>query len=193
MSKLLLLLCYWLTASGSICQSPPAAFPDTPTITENAVGKARLGMPIAKLKELYKGCSFVPTHMLKYGFDDTDHKPNGVTVSSGSQKLFVYYLDGQTKRVAGLLALHAAYKTASGICVGSTASQLKTMNPVVRVVPNMMLPVFQVAFAGDVEKPGIEYIFYKQKDLGRYEVADEPAPLIASNARISWLQIRSNP
>jgi hypothetical protein len=181
-----------LLLSGSISQAPPAAFPDTPIITEISVGKAKIGMPVARLKELYKGCSFAPTHMLPYGFDDTDRKPNGVTVSSGNQKLFIYYLDGRTKKIAGLLALHTVYKTAGGIHVGSTASQLKMANPAVRVVPNMMLPVFQTAFVGDLEKPGIEYIFYKQKSLGKYEIADEPAPLIASNAKIAWLQLRSN-
>lgn len=193
MPKFLSLFSCWLLLSGSISQAPPAAFPDVPTITEISVGKAKIGMPITRLKELYKGCSFVPTHMLPYGFDDTDRKPNGVTVSSGSQKLFIYYLNGQTKKIAGLLALHTAYKTVGGIHVGSTASQLKTVNPAVRVVPNMMLPVFQTAFVGDLEKPGIEYIFYKQKNLGKYEIADEPAPLIASNAKIAWLQLRANP
>ena len=192
MPKFLLILSCWLLLSGSISQAPPAAFPDVPTITENSVGKAKIGMPVVRLKELYKGCSFVPTHMLPYGFDDTDRKPSGVTVSSNGQKLFIYYLDGQTKKIAGLLVLHIMYKTAGGIHVGSTASQLKMAYPAVRVVPNMMLPVFQIAFVGDLEKPGIEYIFYKQKSLGKYEIADEPALLIASNAKIAWLQLRAN-
>ena len=55
----------------------------------------------------------------------------------------------------------------------------------------MMLPVFQTAFAGDMEKPGIEYIFYKQKELGKYVVADEPTEITIGNAAISWIQVRT--
>lgn len=193
MPKFFLLLSCWLIASGSNYQAPLASFFDTPTITANAVGKAQLGMTEARLKILYKNCSFTPVHLLPFGFDDTDQKPNGVAVSRDKQRLFIYFLDGiARKKVAGLLAFHPAYKTAGGIHAGSTASELKAALPKVHVVPNMMLPVFQTAFVGDLEKPGIEYIYYKQRDLGKYEVADEPAPLIASNAKIAWLQLRAN-
>ena len=193
MPKLLLLLICWFFASNSSFQIPPVDFFDTPIITEKSVGRAQIGMSVTKLKELYKGCTFVPTHLLQYGFDDTEAKPNGVTVSSGSQRLFLYFLDWQTKKkVAGILAFHPAYRTAQGMHVGSTSGELRASQPSVRIVPNMMLPVFQIAFAGDVEKPGIEYIFYKQKELGKYVVADEPTKITVANAKIAWLQIRAN-
>ncbi|MFC6224159.1 hypothetical protein ACFP2F_12985 [Hymenobacter artigasi] len=193
MLKFLSLFSCWLIASGSICQSPPADFPDTPTITGESVGKARIGMPVAKLKELYRGCTFTPVHLLAYGFDDTNAKPGGMVVKSGNQQLFLYFVDWQTKKkVACLLAFHPAYKTANGIHAGSTSGQLKTALPTVQVVPNMMLPKFQTAFSGDLEKPGLAYIFFKQPELGKYTVADEPTKITASNGRISWIQIRSN-
>ena len=53
MLKLLSLFNCWLLLCGSISQTPPAAFTDVPTITENSVGKARIGMTVIKLKELY--------------------------------------------------------------------------------------------------------------------------------------------
>ena len=147
-------------------------------------------MPVSEMKTLYKNCIFTPTHLMQYGFDDTGTKPNGVTVSAGGQKLFVYFSDWQTHRkVAGLLVLHAAYKTAKGIGAGVTSGQLKTAFPSVKVVPNMMLPAFQIAFTGVPGKPGLEYVFYKQKDLGSYLVADEPAKLTVRDAKISWIQI----
>ena len=190
MFKLLLFPVCWLIAFGSSGQAPPAAFPDTSTITENSVGKARIRMPVSELKSLYKTCTFTPTHLMQYGFDDTDAKPNGVAVSYGGQKLFVYFADWQThRRVACLLAFHSAYKTVKGIRVGATSGQLAAAVPGVRVVPNMMLPVFQTAFAGKLEKPGLEYIFFKQKDLGNYVVADEPAKLVVRDAKISWIQV----
>ncbi|MBF9142117.1 hypothetical protein [Hymenobacter properus] len=193
MLKFLSVFCGWLL-SGSISQAPPSSFPDTPAITENSVGRARIGMPIAQLRQLYKGCTFTPVHLLAYGFDDTNAKPGGVMVKKGSQQLFLYFPDWQTKqKVAGLLAFHPSYKTAKGIHPGSTSGQLKTALPTVRVVPNMMLPTFQIAFVGDVEKPGIEYIFSKQPALAKYVVADEPTKLTAPNGRISWIQIHPNP
>ena len=192
MRTFLSLFSCWLLLSGSISQAPPAAFPDVPTITENSVGKARIGMPVAKLKELYKGCTFTPVHLLPYGFDDTNAKPGGVLVKSGSQRLFLYFADWQTKKkVAGLLAFHPAYKTAIGVHVGTTSGQLKTVLPTVQVVPNMMLPEFQIAFSGSMEKPGLEYIFLKQPELGKYVVADEPTHITVTTGRISWIQIRA--
>ena len=193
MPKFLLLLSCWLLLSGSICQAPPAAFSDTPTITETSVGKARLGMPIAQLKELYKGCTFTPVHLLAYGFDDTDAKPNGIMVKKDSQQLFLYFADWQTKKkVACLLAFHPAYKTANGLHAGSNSGQLEKVLPTAQAVLNLMLPEFQIAFVGRVDKPGLEYIFFKQPNLGKYVVADEPTKITAVNGRISWIQIRSN-
>ena len=48
-------------------------------------------------------------------------------------------------KVAGLLVFHPTYKTASGLHAGSTARELKAALPNVQVVPNMMLPAFQIA------------------------------------------------
>lgn len=193
MPKLLLFLGCWLVAFRSIGQVPSVPFPDVPVITEKSVGKARIGMSITQLRELYKDCTFTPMHMLAYGFDDTGAKPSGIMVKKGNQQLFLYFADWQThKKVAGLLAFHPAYKTARGIHPGSTSGQLQAALPAVQVVPNMMLPDFQVAFVGNVESPGVEYIFYKQPALAKYVVADEPTKLTAPNGRISWIQIHPN-
>ena len=190
MYKLFLLLSCLLITSGSICQSLPSGFPDTPTITENAVGRTRIGMPVTKLKELYKGCTFTPAHLAAYGFDDTSNKPGGILVSSAGQKLFLYFADWQTKKkVAGILAFHPAYKTVKGIHAGSTSGQLKAAIPTIKVVPNIMMPVFQIAFAGEVGAPGIEYVFFKQKNIGKYVLADEPGKITVLNAPVSWIQI----
>jgi hypothetical protein len=193
MPKFFLFLGCWFITSSNVCQSPPAVFPDVPIITETSVGKVRLGMPVVQLKELYKGCTFVPTHMIQYGFDDTSNKRGGVTVSSKGRKLFLYFMDWQTKKkVAGILAFHPAYRTAKGIHAGSTSGELKAAQSSVQVVPNMMLPVFQIAFIGEVGEPGIEYIFYQQKELGKYVVADEPVKIAVTDAKISWIQVRAN-
>ena len=124
---------------------------------------------------------------------DTSAKPGGILIKAGNQQLFLYFADWQTKKkVACLLAFHPAYKTASGIHPGSTPNQLKMALPAVQVVPNMMLPAFQTAFGGTVEKPGLEYTFCKQPALAKYAVADEPAKLTAPSGHVSWIQIRSN-
>ncbi|RAK65308.1 hypothetical protein [Hymenobacter edaphi] len=180
----------WLLATGSIYQAPPAAFPDVPTITETSVGQARIGMSTAQLKKLYKGCAFSPTSMAAYGFDEHESKPSGVTVSYAGKKLFVYFPDWKTKKqLAGLIALHPAYRTAKGIHVNSTSGQLKAALPGVVVVPNMMDANLEVAFSGSVEKPGIQYVFYKQGNVGNYVVADTPVKISVSNAKITWIQV----
>lgn len=189
MPKLLLLLSCWFFASNSSFQTPPVVFPDTPTITEKSVGRAQIGMPVTKLKELYKGCTFVPTHLIQYGFDDTEAKPNGVIVSSGSQRLFLYFLDWQTKKkVAGILAFHPAYRTAQGIHVGSTSGELKAALPAIRTVPNVEYPGFQLAF---LEKSAIVYDFLGQKDLGPQDPNnyDSPVPITIKTRKISWIQV----
>ena len=193
MPKLLLLLNCWLRLSCSISQAPPAVFPDAPLITETSVGKARIGMLVAKLKETYKGCTFSPTYLVKYGFDEYEDKPNATLITSGGQKLLVFWVDTQTKKVAGLIALHPAYQTAQGIHVGSTSGQLKTVFPAMRVVPNMMMQEIEMAFLGEVGKPGIEFAFFKQEHVGKYLVADEPVKIAAANAKISWIQVFPNP
>jgi hypothetical protein len=183
----------YLLAAGSLAwvasaRLPSAAFPDVPTITETSVGKAKIGMPVAKLGEAYKGCSFGPAHLVKYGFDEYESKPDATLISSG-QKLLVYWVNAETKKVAGLIALHPAYQTAQGIHVGSTSGQLKKVFPAMRVVPNMMMQEIEMAFLGEVDKPGIEYAFFKQGHVGKYLIADEPVKIAAMAARISWIQV----
>ncbi|GAA3991215.1 hypothetical protein GCM10022407_39570 [Hymenobacter antarcticus] len=149
-------------------------------------------MLATELKEAYRNCTFSPTYLVKYGFDEYESKPNATLVSSSSQKLFVFWVNRQTKKVAGLIALHPAYRTAQGIHVGSTSGQLKTRFPSMRVVPNMMMQEIQMAFLGEVSATGIEYAFYKQQPVGKYIVADEPVKIPAFNAKISWIQIYPN-
>ncbi|MBD2724161.1 hypothetical protein IC234_18685 [Hymenobacter sp. BT189] len=170
-----------------------------PVITEKSVGKARIGMPITQLRELYKGCTFSPAHMLAYGFDDTAAKPNGVMVKSGSRQLFLYFADWQTKKkVACLLAFHPAYKTATGIHVGSTSGQLKVALPAVTVGPNELMTEMQIAAVdrsegGEEKQPIIQYVFNKQGFLGKNKDSIEPSEIAVLNAKISWIQVFPNP
>jgi hypothetical protein len=195
MYKILLLLGCWLIASGSIYQSPPAGFPDTPAITENSVGRVRIGMRVTKLKDLYKGCTFTPAHLATYGFDDTSNKLGGVLVSSAGQKLFLYFEDWQTrKKVAGILVFHPAYKTVKGIHVGFTAGQLRAALPAVRVGPSELMEGMQIAAVatGESEKMGLQYIFYKQGTIGKNKDSIEPSAIAATKAKISWIQVFPN-
>ncbi len=194
MPKLLLLLSCWFIASGSICQSPRTGFPDTPTITETSVGRARIGMPLLKLKEAYKGCVLSPDYSVKYSFDEYGSKPNATLVSRDGQKLFVFWLNTQTKKVAGIFALSPAYRTAQGIHVGSTAGQLKKVLPAVRVGPNELNIEMQIAGIerGEYEKTGIQYIFYKQGILGKDKDSIVPSTIAVPNAKISWIQVFPN-
>jgi hypothetical protein len=193
MTKLLLLLTCWLIAWGTTSQTPPATFPDLATITKKSVGKAQVGMPVAKLKEAYKGYAFSPTDLVKYGFDEYVGKPNATLITRNGQKLLVFWVNTQTNKVAGLIALHPAYQTAQGIHVGSTSGQLKAVFPTTQVVPNMMMQEIQMAFVGPVDKPGIEYAFLKQVPVGKYLVADEPVRITNPSARITWIQVFPNP
>lgn len=194
MPKFLLLFSCWLLLSGS-SQTLPAAFPDTPTITENSVGKARIGMSAIKLKEAYNGFTFTPTYLAKYGFDGGSGKPDAVTVSRSGQKLFVYFLDWQTKKkVAGLIVLHSAYQTANKVHVGSTSAQLKVAIPTVKVAPDEILPEMEIAQieTREDQKPGLQYIFYKQGTIGKLKDSMEPSEIAKPNAKISWIQIYPN-
>lgn len=194
MLKFLGLFSCWLLLSGSISQAPPAAFSDTPVITKNSVGQARIGMPLLKLKETYKGCSFNPDYLSKYGFDEYGSKPDATLVSRDGQKLFVFWLDTQTKKVAGIFALNPAYHTAQGIHVGSTAGQLKKVLPAVRVGPNELNTEMQIADIerGEYEKMGIQYVFFKQGILGKDKDSIVPSAIAVPNAKISWIQVFPN-
>lgn len=195
MLKFFSLFSCWLLFSGSISQAPPAAFPDTPVITENSVGKARIGMSAIKLKEAYNGFTFTPTYLAKYGFDGGSGKPDAVMVSSNGQKLFIYFLDWQMKKkVAGLIVLHSAYRTANKIHVGSTSAQLKQALPAVKVAPGETLPKMEIAQIEtmDEQKPGLQYIFYKQGTIGKLKDSMEPSEIAKLIAKISWIQIYPN-
>ena len=197
MSKLLSLFSCWLLLSGSTSQTPPAAFPDVPVITENSVGKARIGMPVATLKALYKGCTFTPVHLGTFGFDDYGPELNAVAVSCNRRKLFVFFPGEKAGKVAGIFALHPAYKTARGIHVGMTSGQLKSILPAVRVGPNELVLEMQLAAVKRVEKgvekqPIIQYIFNNQGILGKNKDAIDPSEIAVLNARISWIQVFPN-
>jgi hypothetical protein len=189
MPKFLLLLSCWFIASGSICQNPPAAFFDTPTITENSVGKARIGMTSAKLKEAYKGCLFTPTYLAKYGFDGGSGKPDAATVSRAGQKLFIYFLNGPAGKTSGFIVLNPAYKTAAGIHVGSTSGQLKAAVPAVRVGPHEFVENMQIASAGTEEHTGLQYIF-QRGPMGKKPDSMEPSEIATPSAKVSWILIK---
>ena len=198
MRKFLSLFSCWLLLSGSISQAPPTAFPDTPTITENSVGKARIGMPVARLQELYKGCTFTPVHLGEFGFDDYGPQRNAVAVSYNRQKLFVFFPGGKADKVAGFFVLQPAYKTAAGIHVGSTSGQLKAALPAVRVGPNELMIEMEIAAVkrvvrGEEQLPIVEYIFNKQGFLGKNKDFVVPSEIAVLNAKISWIQVFPNP
>ena len=189
MPKFLLLLSCWLLASGSVCQNPPTGFPDVLIITENSVGKARIGMTVAKLKEAYNGCLFTPTYLAKYGFDGGSGKPDAVTVSSAGQKLFIYFLNWQTKKASGFIVLSPVYKTAAGVHVGSTSGQLKAAVPAVRVGPHEFVENQQIASAGTEEHLGLEYVF-QRGPMGKNRDSIEPSEIATPSAKISWILIK---
>ena len=197
MPKFLSLLSCWLLLSGSSSQAPPAAFPDVPVITENSVGRARIGMPVAKLKGLYKGCTFTPVHLGAFGFDDYGTELNAVAVSHNHQKLFVFFPGGKAGKVAGIFVLHPAYQTAKGIHVGTTSGQLRSILPAVRVGPNELMTEMQIAAVKRVEKgeekqPTIQYIFNGQGIIGKNKDSIDPSEIAILNARISWIQVFPN-
>lgn len=190
MHKLLVFFAYWPGIFGS-SQAPPR-FPDTPIITRTSVGKVRIGMPVAKLKELYKGYTLSPDYMSRYGFDELTGKPDAMLVSMGKDNLFLYFTGYDVvgdkmidkNKVAGLLVFHPAYQTAKGIHVGSMSGQLKTALPTVRVGLSPLAPAMQIA-----SSDGLDYIFCNQGHVGKYVVADEPVKIAVATAKISWIQV----
>ena len=194
MPKFLSLFSCWLLLSGS-SQAPPVAFPDVPTITENSVGRAHIGMTVGKLKEFYKGCTFTPIHLGQFGFDDYGTKLNAMSVSYNRQRLFVFFPVAQASKVAGFFVFHPAYKTAKGIHAGTTSGQLKTALPGVRVGPNELMTEMQIA-AIEMEKerlPTVQYIFDKQGFLGKDKDSIVPSEIAVLTAKISWIQVFPNP
>ena len=197
MLKFLILFSCWLLLSGSISQAPPAAFPDTPTITEISVGKARIGMPVTELRKLYNGFTFMPAYFGSYGYDEFPDKPDAVIVSKGKLKLFLYYTSYDTfpnrmvyrKDVAVLIALHPAYIMKNGIHVGSTSGALRKAFPTIRTSPDVMASDnIQIATK---KGAAIEYGFLNQLDLGpqRPNHYGEYVPITIKTGKISWIVI----
>lgn len=190
MLKFLSLFSCWLVLSGSISQTPSAAFPDTPTITEKSVGKARIGMTMARLKELYKGSTYTPVYLYKYGFDEGSNIPNAVLVASRGQKLFVYWQ--ADKKIAGLIVLNPAYQTAKGIHVGATSGQLKAVFPTATAGPHEFIEGMELASAGFEEKSQLLYVFQKQASIRKDKDSAEPSEIVGTTAKISWILVKPN-
>lgn len=148
-------------------------------------------MTAARLKEAYKGCTFTPTYLAKYGFDGGSDKPDAVTVSSATQKLFMYFLNGQTKKANGFIVLNPAYKTVTGIHVGSTSGQLKAAVPRVRVGPHEFVENMQIALAGTEEHTGLKYIF-QRGPMGEDGDSMEPSEIATPSAKVFWILIKPN-
>lgn len=146
-------------------------------------------MTVAKLKEAYNGCLFTPTYLAKYGFDGGSGKPDAVTVSSAGQKLFIYFLNWQTKKASGFIVLSPVYKTAAGVHVGSTSGQLKAAVPAVRVGPHEFVENQQIASAGTEEHLGLEYVF-QRGPMGKNRDSIEPSEIATPSAKISWILIK---
>lgn len=199
MLKFLSLLSCWLLLSSSISQAPPAAFPDTPTITENSVGRARIGMPVTELRKLYKGCTFTPAYFGSYGYDEFPDKPDAIIVGKGRSKLFLYYTSYDTfpnrtvyrKDVAVLIALHPAYTMKNGVHVGSTSEALRKALPSIRTSPNAMASE-NIQIANNKGTP-IEYGFLNQSDIGpqRPNHFGESVPVTVKNGKISWIAVHA--
>lgn len=193
MPKLLLLLSCLLIASGSICQSPPADFPDKPTITWESVGKAKIRMPVSELKALYKGCIFEPRSMVLYGYtrDKKNVKPTALCVKYRGKELFVANIyDGM---VWDLIVLADRYKTAEGMYVGATTYMLKNALPGLKVEHTGWDYAFQIVTNSKEET--INYWFKNAEDLGNYDVVKgiDDVPLRASTATINWIEVTAPP
>lgn len=199
MRKSLSLFSCWLLLSGSISQALPAVFSDVPTITENSVGRARIGMSIAELRKIYSGCQFTPAYFGAYGYDEWPEKPDAVVVSQGKSKLFLYYSSYNTfptrivyrKDVAVLIALHPAYRTKNGIHVGSTSEALRQAVPTIKVASDVMSSDnIQIASVAGLT---IEYAFLDQMDLGPHYRTNpgQDGRLTGKNGKISWIVVHA--
>lgn len=199
MLKLLGLFTCWLLLSGSINQAPPAAFPDTPVITANSVGRASIGMPVAELRKIYQGYSFTPAYFGSYGYDEWPDKPDAVIVSKGKNKLFLYYTSYDTfpdrivyrKDVAVLIALNSGYHTSQSLHVGSTTGALRKAFPAIQVaIDAMSSNNIQIATTSGST---YEYGFLGQPELGRHRPNHfgDNALLTVNTGKISWIVVHA--
>ena len=196
MHKLLLLLSCCLIASRGICQSPPAGFPDVPTITETSVGKARIRMPVADLKSVYKGYTFEPRSIALYGRNIKAKKLTALCVKFRGKELFV--ADILDHKIWNLIALADQYQTANGLHVGSTAYVLKKILPGSKVERCEWKPTCQIVTNEKAES--INYWFRNAADLGNYEAVKylednvwRGVLLKTSTATISWIEVTPAP
>ena len=199
MRKFLSLFSCWLLLSGSTSPALPAAFPDTPTITANSVGRARIGMPIAELRKIYQDYNFTPAYFGSYGYDEWPDKPDAVIVSKGRNKLFLYYTSYDTfpdriiyrKDVAVLISLNPSYRTSEGLHVGSTSGALRKAFPTIQVATDVMSSDnIQIA---TVSGSTTEYGFWGQPELGKHKpnTFGDNAPLSVGTGKISWIVIHA--
>ena len=185
---LFVFLISWLLSVHS-GQLPAAVFSDVPVITETSVGKARIGMQTTELRKVYQGCTFKPVFVARYGWYGEGDKPSGIQVTQGNQPIFVYFEDKEKPgKISGLIALHAAYRTAKNIGVGSTSGALRTALPGITIGQDLMDDYQQNLQVASVKRSAISYAFAKQKDVGRY-TKDFTSPIVVSAARISWITV----
>ena len=200
MPKLLLLLSCWFIASDSICQAPPAGFPDTPTITENSVGKAQIGMSINELKGLYKGCTFGVVSTTQYtGIKEKRLRLTGLCVKCRGKELFAVDTWGSNRKVRNIIVLAARYKTVAGIHIGSTARSLKKALPELKVARARWNHNLQIAANEEYWLP-ISYWFKDAGNVGNYkeanpanETEENEVPLVDSSDVISMIVIYARP
>lgn len=189
MLRLTMLLVFSATATGFCQVLAKVGFTDAPTITSASVGKAGIGMTTAQLKGLYTGCIFTPAYSTPYGFDAHTGKPDAVLVSAAGKKLFLYF--GGAK-VTGFIVLNPAYKTASGVHVGSTSGQLKAAEPGVLVSMHEFVENMQIAVADTQIPASPMYIFSGQRPIGKIKNSLEPSEIAVLTAKISWIVIKPN-
>ena len=197
--RLLLLFFCWLITSISSAQIPSTAFPDMPTITENSVGKAQAGMTVPQLKHVYQGCSFEERSMKGYGQKGDVKQTVGICVKFKGQELFVAHIfEG---KIWTLIVLNSRYKTAKGVHIGSTATELKEALPTAKVVKTTDKNI-QLAELVNEHGESISYYFKDQtEDVGNYQLIPKSnnsfpvgsvyagVPIQAAAAKITWIRV----
>ena len=194
MRKFLSLFSCWLLLSGSISQAPPAAFPDVPVITENSVGKARIGMSSQRLKAAYKGCTFGKQNMQAFGWENGGGLHTALCVRFNGVPLFIAAIT--EGRIGALVVVNSRYRTAKGIHIGSTAADLKQAEQTAEVCRDKKRPDLQMANAVHEAEGGeaLSYCFKNAAALGQKEMANNAPtslflPLLPLAAPISWITV----